>query len=259
MKKLDLQFLTQLEEEFSSSASPGNLHWKSHASTHLGNVRFLNEDAFFESNEKRLWAVADGMGGHSKGDYASKSVVYALKQFVRKEAVSENIADLEKRLIEVNGLCRNAFKGKRVGTTVAMLFESSGHCFFVWAGDSRIYRLRQGKLEQITTDHSLAQEKYARGELSLEESISDPSAHVLTRAIGAHRQLNLDILHSKALAGDRYLICSDGLYNLVDFLEIQSILLQEDLELAVNQLQALALKKGGNDNVTTVAIEAIGL
>ena len=257
MPQIDLQPLIELEATIKPLGK--TLAWRSCAATHIGKVRSLNEDAFHESSEQGIWAVADGMGGHSRGDYASKSVVFTLSQFVRQGSLPENISDIENRMIETNHRCRNAFRGKRVGTTVALLFEYANHCFFIWAGDSRIYRTRNKKLALLTTDHSLAQEKYARGELSLDEAESHPSANMLTRAVGVHEHLKLELRHGVTMPKDRYLICSDGLYNHLSFEEIESILQQNEIAAIPEKLLESALNRGGKDNITVVAIEALEL
>ena len=249
------QRISELEVALCAESTQQKLIWNSTASTHVGRVRHINEDAFFSADEQRIWAVADGMGGHSRGDYASKSIVMILNRFVRQETLEQNINDIEDRLIEINQRCLNAFKRKRVGTTIALLFEFANHCFFIWAGDSRIYRLREGNLNLMTLDHSLAQEKYARGELSLEEASTHPSANILTRAIGVHQSLRLEMQYTPAKAGDRYLICSDGLYNDLDFESIRDILSNTDSDQALNGLIDCALDKGGRDNITAMIID----
>ena len=248
--------INDLHEDLCHQSISHSLKWKSAACTHIGRVRHINEDAFLESNEHGLWLVADGMGGHSRGDYASKSVVLALSHFIRQTTLAQNITDIEERLIKINHQCQNAFRGKRIGTTIALLFEFNGHCFYIWAGDSRIYRLRNNTLELMTNDHSLAQEKYARGELNIEEAKTHPSANILTRAVGIHKNLRLEIGHSAAQNGDRYLICSDGLYNDLDFNKIQSILPTKSLNTALDQLLNNALNQGGKDNITAIIVEA---
>ena len=257
MPHLDLHPIVELEKQLAANHTPSDMVWRSRGTTHVGRVRHINEDAFFDSSSAGLWAVADGMGGHSRGDYASKAVVNAFKKFSRHDQLSANIQAIEADLESVNETCRSAFRGKRIGTTVALMFEYGEQCFFVWAGDTRIYRLREGRLTLMTQDHSVAQEKCARGELSPEEAATHKSAHVLTRAIGVHQTLRLDMRHCAAQAEDRYLICSDGLYNHLTFNDIEAFLAQPcGLQELLDSLMASALDGGGRDNITAVVIEA---
>lgn len=241
-----------------SNAQP--IHGHSCGDTHKGWVRFINEDAYLELPTAKLWAVADGMGGHKRGDYASKAVVKALQGFSRKKGKNKDtllglVEDLQHRLAEANEACKKAFRANRVGSTAALLFEFGGYCFFLWAGDSRIYRLRDGNFEQMTHDHSLAQEKYDNGELNQDEAKTHPSAHILTKAIGVNRHLKLELRCSPVKSGDRYLLCSDGLYGGLSETEISSGLSIETQCEALNKLMASALGSGGRDNITAIIVD----
>lgn len=233
---------------------------RSCADTHKGRVRFINEDAYLELPDAKLWAVADGMGGHKRGDYASKAVVKALQSFSRKRGKNKDsllvlVEDLQSRLAEANEACKKAFRASRVGSTVALLFEFGGYCFFLWAGDSRAYRLRDGNLEQMTHDHSLAQEKCDNGELNQDEAKTHPSTHILTRAVGVNRHLKLELSCSPVKTGDRYLLCSDGLYGGITEEGISSDLSLETQSEALKKLMSSALDSGGHDNITAIIID----
>lgn len=232
------------------------ISWQSSSCTDIGRVRHINEDAFLDAPEKKLWVVADGMGGLSRGDYASKAVVSALKDFSRLPSITANIKKIETQLISANDICRSAFRGKRLGTTVAALFAFGDYCFYIWAGDSRIYRLRDNNVEQMTEDHTVAQEKYLNGEIKSEEIEDHPSSNVLTRAVGVHRALHLDMGYEPVKHGDRFLICSDGLYNDLELSEIKSLLKDNTAENALNRLVTLAIKRGGQDNITGIVVDA---
>ena len=223
--------------------------------THKGYVRLVNEDALLEHPKEKLWVVADGMGGHKRGDYASKTVINALQSFKQQGSLSHTLKDLQKRLIEANEHCQKAFRAKRIGSTVAVLFEYGGYCFFLWAGDSRIYRLREQALELMTHDHSLAQEKYANGELNQDEADNHASAHILTRAVGIHRHLKLELHCEPVRAGDRYLLCSDGVYGSIDHSQIQTHLSQHHRKEALKALTNTALDNGGRDNITAILVD----
>ncbi|MEO0442527.1 MAG: protein phosphatase 2C domain-containing protein [Pseudomonadota bacterium] len=223
--------------------------------THKGWVRFVNEDAFLELSDARLWAVADGMGGHKRGDYASNAVIKALRRFSRKPKLLSSIEDLQNLLVEANEVCQKAFRARRIGSTAALLFEFGGHCFFIWAGDSRIYRIRDGHLEQMTRDHSLAQEKFAKGELNQDEAQRHSSAHILTKAIGINRHLKLELRCSAVKPGDRYLLCSDGLYGEAQAADLKLHLSQQSQTEALDGLINVALERGGRDNITGIIVD----
>lgn len=256
MPLIDHQYLKDIESELQESEDRPSLNWSTAANTHIGRVRPSNEDAFFYSEEQGLWVVADGMGGLNRGDRASKAVVDNIRSFVRFDNIVENIKDLETRCMLANTACRIMFRRNVIGSTVAALQAFKNYAFFLWAGDSRVYRLRNGVLEQITEDHSVAQEKVQRGQLSPEEAENHPQAHVLTRAIGVHEHLRIEMLHSVVLPGDRYLLCSDGLYNDVNRHEIQSLLAETEPDESLKGLIDLALDRGGRDNITAIVAQA---
>ena len=261
MPDISLQEIAQIADnsEAHDSAEEGSqsaLAWCSASHTDVGRVRHINEDAFLDSEERRLWVVADGMGGHSRGDYASSAVIRHLREFPRQTSILANLRDLEERLQTANDQCRNAFRNKRPGTTVVLMLVHGNHCFALWAGDSRLYRWRGGEMEQLTEDHSVAQQKHAQGELTKEESATHESAHVLTRAVGIRDTLELDLAYAQVEPGDRYLLCSDGLYNPVAQHVIATELGRGDPEDACQALVKLALEGGGRDNITVIVADA---
>jgi len=254
MPYIDFQQLEALEATAHRGAS---VNWHSIGKSDIGHTRQVNEDAFFNSVEQGLWAVADGMGGLARGDYASGIVVDALVYCSRLDSLASSIRNLELKLREAHDNCRNAFHGERVGSTVAALFSYGRYVFFLWAGDTRVYRLRDGQLSQVTCDHTLGQEKCARGELSPAKAKLHPSSHVLTRAVGVHQTLHLELDYDTVKSGDRYLICSDGLYNPMQSAAIETLLGQDSIEEALENLVQEALKRGGQDNITAVIAELV--
>lgn len=242
------------------SISRSHFDWASCALTHVGHVRTTNEDSFLEAREMGLWAVADGMGGHSAGDVASRMVVESLQSFVPAEDVALNIDELEDRLIEVNRECLALVEGHDVrqamGSTAVVLFAFHRFCFVLWAGDSRIYRLREAKLLQLTEDHSLVQEMYALGHLTAEEAENHPSANIITRAVGVAEHLFVDIDHSEVHPGDRFMLCSDGLTRDLRDTEVAALLGQGSPTQACQVLLNEALERGGGDNTTVIVVEA---
>ena len=234
------------------------LTWKSSAISHVGKVRKANEDSYLDAREQGLWVVADGMGGHAAGDVASQTVIESLLDFSRRADLPANIDNLEDRLFSANIDCRKYGVGKKVmGSTVAMLFAYDPFCFFMWVGDSRIYRLRDGKLTQVTEDHSLVQEMHALGEITAEEAAVHPSSNIITRAIGVRDELFIDIEYSTVEPGDRFLVCSDGLYKDIRNHEIRELLDTEiSVEQASKKLVDTALERGGGDNITVIVVQA---
>jgi len=253
MPYIDFQKLAELELECGPAES---ICFHSAAQSHPGHVRKVNEDAFYNAPELGLWALADGMGGLARGDYASGVVVDAFVHFNRAATLAESIRDLEVRLRDAHSKCRNSFPGERVGSTVAALFSYGRYAFLLWAGDSRIYRLRKGQLKQLTIDHTVAQEKFARGELTARQAASHHSAHILTRAVGVHQSLHLDLDYQLIQPADRYLLCSDGLYNELAKNEIQQLLSPGSAEESLETLVNGALARGGGDNITAIVVDA---
>lgn len=229
--------------------------------SHVGRVRTTNEDAYLDRQEQGLWVVADGMGGHSAGDVASQTVIEHLLEFTRREGLPANIDNLEDRLFSSNTDCRKISTGNKVmGSTVAMMFAYEPFCFFMWVGDSRIYRLRAGQLTQVTEDHSLVQEMHAMGEISAEEAAVHPSSNIITRAIGVRDELFVDIEYSTVEPGDRFLICSDGLYKDIRDNELRDLLNTDtSIDQATQKLMDTALERGGSDNITLIVIQVESL
>ncbi|MFV8818783.1 PP2C family protein-serine/threonine phosphatase [Haliea sp. E17] len=260
MPEISLQEIAEIADSFEAGTQDANaagaITWRSASLTDVGRVRHINEDAFLDSQEQRLWVVADGMGGHSRGDFASSAVVKQLRTFSPQGSVLANLQDLETRLQAANVQCRTAFRKHRPGTTVVVMLAHGNQCFFLWAGDSRLYRLRDGELVQLTEDHSLAQQKHARGELTAEEKVTHHTSHVLTRAVGIRESLTPDLGFASVHDGDRYLLCSDGLYNPVGCDDIQTLLAQGAAQDSCKALVDLALERGGRDNITAIVVDA---
>ena len=223
--------------------------------THVGYTRRVNEDALFVSEAEGLWLVADGIGGHGNGDKASAAVVEHVEGYCQGNSVEESLAEITSRLRQAHQACRNMAGACRPSTTVAALIIFQSKAILIWAGDSRIYRLRRGELALLTEDHNLAQERYVRGELSREAAQRLKSANVLTRAVGVHQDLYLDTDVTEVEAGDRFLVCTDGLYKEVQPEKIQSMLGGSFSEHILSALIEEALQKGGRDNITGIVVD----
>lgn len=226
------------------------------ASTHVGKVRKINQDAFLEVPRNSLWAVADGMGGHAEGECASRLVVDLLGALPAPSSAEEAIQQIEQALNTANAQLLSDAETKGVeiiGTTVVILSLIGWTAVIAWVGDSRLYRLRAGQLQQLTTDHTEVQEWVAQGRLSAEEAERHPHGNVLARAVGAEEQLEVAHRVETLQAGDRYLLCSDGLSKeLSDQRLLEILSAKEAASAGADRMIAEALAAGGRDNVTVV-------
>lgn len=235
------------------------LHWSSASRSHVGRVRQLNEDACLELGARGVWAVADGMGGHAAGEVASRMVVDALRDIRQTDTLGGLLEEVRRSLQVVNrelGIEASRRGQHIIGSTVAVLLVFENHCIAVWAGDSRIYRLRQGQLKQLTRDHSQVEELIARGLISRQDAHRMPGSNVITRAIGVADALEVDSEIHDVCDGDVFLLCTDGLYNEVTTADIQRILASGNCEDAVDRLVESALEHGARDNVSVVVVRA---
>ncbi len=235
------------------------LIWKSVEQTNVGLVRDLNEDAVLSSPDKNLWVVADGMGGYEAGNVASQMVVNSLQQvdcsgtlndLVNK--VEDNLSDCNQRIQEYADIMLD---GRTLGSTVISLAIKGRVGVCQWAGDSRLYRLRNRQLIRLTMDHSQIQEQVQRGYITAEQAENHPESNVITRAVGAHRHLYVDINVFSVQVGDIFLLCSDGLYNMVGNDDIFETLTCSNINEAIEKLVQKALDSGGADNISIILVK----
>jgi type VI secretion system protein ImpM len=249
-----------VEAQPKSTDRPVRLQWRSCAHTTVGKRRKLNEDAYLERPEIGLWAVADGMGGHSAGDVASQTVVKALSLLSVSDNLETLTASTTKCLYDVNAellkLADTHGSDRIIGTTVVAMLAVGERCAAIWAGDSRLYCCRDGELSQLTEDHSLVAEMSRQGVIAPAEFAESGAENVVTRALGAHPELLIDTITFEARGGDIYLLCSDGLIREMDNREIADILNDGDCNNSSQRLIDLALQRGAKDNVTVVVIHA---
>lgn len=237
------------------------IRFKTWAATHVGTVRSHNEDAFVSRPDAGLWAVADGAGGHAKGEVASAMVADALEAIASDLPAAALLAEVRSRITDAHAALRSqaeASGGQDIcATTVVVLIARDDHFACLWAGDSRGYLLRDGALTQITRDHSLVQELVDAGAITEAEAEHHPHANVITRAVGSEaEELELDKVTDRLTVGDRFLLCSDGLCKTLAERDLMTLLtVPGDVELADTLIHA-ALEHHVRDNVTAVVVEA---
>jgi serine/threonine protein phosphatase PrpC len=233
--------------------------WISAHDTNVGKVREVNEDSVLASPESRFWAVADGMGGYEAGNVASNMVVTCLDDLPLFESLNEVVNEVEDRILDVNHRILEyadiMLEGRTLGSTIVSLIIQGRVGVCIWAGDSRLYRFRNRQLLQLSRDHSQVQEQIQQGYLTPDEAENHPESNVITRAVGAEEELYLDINVFSTQLGDIFLLCSDGLYNMLSLQEITDTLLQYSLQDAVDSLIDQALAKGADDNVSVILVK----
>jgi serine/threonine protein phosphatase Stp1 len=230
--------------------------YRSATRTHIGTVRQRNEDAVLDRAEVGLWAVADGAGGHERGDHASSSIVEKLAEI---EPGARLVEEVKGRLSLVNDELRAkaALLGPDalIGSTVVVLLIEAGTARALWAGDSRLYLLRTGRLRQLTRDQSYVQDLVDSGEITREEATGHPLSNIVTNLVGGSDELILEERHDRLEPGDILLLCSDGLSGAVSDEEIAEVLGAYPVSTAADRLIECALAQGARDNVSVVVVE----
>jgi serine/threonine protein phosphatase PrpC len=251
------------------------MDFKSFGFSDPGKINKNNEDNFICNNDEGLFLVADGMGGHASGETASKMTVETVNEFVIASRANEITWPIKPRKDlsqEANRLLAGVYLShlrikksgdadpsmKGMGTTVSGAIIDGDNLAVVNLGDSRLYRIRDGGIQQLTTDHNLAMEHMKNGIISESEIDHHPFRHVLTRALGhINSSSKIDIFNSEILKNDMYLICSDGLYNMLDdkkILKIIGAVQDKSLYKIGLSLVLEANLAGGIDNITVVLL-----
>ena len=237
---------------------------KTFSITDVGQKREINQD-FVYCNEnpvgsfRNLFIVADGMGGHKAGDYASKFCVENFVGIIEKEAAKTPILQIEDAIRETNELLIAKAQEQKnlegMGTTFVMATIFDDTMYVANIGDSRLYVINE-KIRQITEDHSLVEEMVKNGEIKREEARFHPNKNVITRALGANSLVVADYFELTVNEGDTILLCSDGLSNMLDDSEIKEIITSydSDIEGAANKLVECANTNGGKDNIAIVLV-----
>jgi PPM family protein phosphatase len=224
--------------------------------TDTGRKRRRNEDAYV--CEPPLFAIADGMGGAQAGEVASRLAAAALKESGADAGGEQRIAALiqeaNRRVYDRSSSDPNT---SGMGTTITVALVENGNVAFGHVGDSRAYLIRDGSMEQVTEDHSLVNELLKSGKLSREEAETHPQRSVITRALGTDPDVDVDTFTIEAEEGDLFLLCSDGLTDMVGEREILELVERnrKDIDAALKSLVKAANRSGGEDNITVVAFE----
>jgi protein phosphatase len=243
---------------------------RSFGHTDVGRRREINEDAFSCDDDLGLYLVADGVGGHAKGEIASAEAVQTIHDFVAQGRTALTAAvDSRERRDEIRRLLESAVQSacylvygmaeldpeqRGMSTTMSALLVCGGAAVTAQVGDSRIYRVRGGRGVQLTEDHTLINYKIKKGEISADQARHMKGKNVITRAVGHRDYVEVDTLLVDIAPGDRYLLCSDGLHGYLNDGELERILIEDAIEGAPNRFIELANMRGGKDNVTIVLV-----
>jgi len=236
-----------------------SLTWKSAGGSDPGRVRRLNEDAFLDMPQRLLWAVADGMGGHAAGDVASNEVIAALAGIPSADNLNAASGLVAGSILRVNDQLRSMAleRGRQVviGSTIVTAIARGNKLAVLWAGDSRAYRFRGNRLEQLTKDHDLLFDMEQQN-ASEELKAAVENKNVISRAVGAHNKLDIDEVRVNVEPGDVFMLCSDGLYRELSDETISNLLRETDPARATARLLDSAVLAGGRDNVSVIVMHA---
>lgn len=249
-----------------------------YGSTNVGRKRKHNEDNFLVDADLKLFVVADGMGGHSAGEVASEHTIKVVRREILKNrdvlrktikqelsgsdtAPEDAIRVVEKAIqtacYEVYHMAQDSESKKGMGTTVVILLILGDQAIVAHVGDSRGYMVRGGRLHQLTEDHSFVQEQLRQGKITKAEAESSPYKNVITRAVGIYEYVPPDIMFLELAKGDRFFLCSDGVYPYFDDKQLIARINHQDqtLEQIVSGIEQTVLEGGAHDNLTSVVVE----
>jgi PPM family protein phosphatase len=263
------------------SPLPRGARVRSHscAVTDVGRKRTINEDAFFRDDEMGFYVVADGVGGHNKGEIASRETIDHLKMWVygARRDLERLITECEtgnseanwdiRRLLEngmqsacymVYGMAELDPEKRGMSTTCSALLIRGGYAFAAHVGDSRVYRVRHRSVLQITEDHTLINYKLKHGLITPDEAAKQSGKNVITRAVGHKDYVQVDTADIDVQPGDRFLLCTDGLHGYLQTPnEVADLIAEDALGVGAETAIALANQRGGKDNITVVVVEVL--
>lgn len=242
--------------------------------TDVGRKRNHNEDSFLIDDDIQLYVVADGMGGHAGGGTASRIAVETIDRKLRELRTSKNSPLFSQSNLQdspvpeairsaVEGACLAIYTAAQedprltgMGTTVISLIVKDEHAFFAHVGDSRAYLVRGDLIQQISEDHSLVNEQIKAGMITPEEAKHSRYKNIITRSVGFEEEVQVDVMGLVAEIGDTFLLCSDGLANMLEDREMLEVVRKEKFEDVPRKLIELANERGGDDNITVVVVQA---
>ena len=241
---------------------------KIYAETDIGMIRKMNQDAYYISEENenyKLCILADGMGGYTGGEIASRLACISAAEFIKrnfdasKQQTKEDIMEIIKKALEhsnnvVYEKSKEAEELEQMGTTLEVCLIYNNRAYIGHIGDSRIYRIRQNIMRKLTVDHSYVQKLVKDGTITKEEAINHPKKNMLMKALGCEPQIEPDVMVKGFNEGDILLICSDGLTNMISEQEIYNII-EQDIQNGAQNLIRKAKELGGYDNITVIIIE----
>ena len=260
--------MTEMPEQILIAETPAHFCWG--AETHVGMERQENQDSFFADPEPALFLVSDGMGGHRGGALASGIVAEDLPVMIEnaldrlKVGTPRAVRSLLNRMIaeqstqlQLEGTSETGFRD--MGATLVIALLRKGRCFVANLGDSRAYRLRKGRMVQLTRDHSVVSELIEKGHIEPEEAADHDASGQITRYIGMEEKARSHVRSFTLKKADRLLLCTDGLTDMVANKDIASVLKAEtDPQAACKSLVAAANNAGGHDNITALVIDWLG-
>lgn len=230
------------------------------ATTHIGKVRKVNEDSILSIPDQQVWVVSDGMGGHAGGDFASRTVVDSVATMPILGDPAEQMQALRRSILAAHDTILHEIKargGATIGATVVALMISDAHFVCLWAGDSRLYRMRGGQIEMLTTDHSIVAALVQDGQMTWDEAEHHPQSNAITRAVGVGDTLELGKVRGPLDRGDRFLLCSDGLTKYAGFETLAGAMRDTPIEVVADKLMTIALDGGGADNISIIVVDVV--
>lgn len=235
--------------------------WQIASQTHCGNVRRINEDSLLVQQHFPLLAIADGMGGHQAGDIASQMLINQLANLPLDDGLPQAESQVSQAILtgnaEIIQYGERNLQGQTIGTTVVVMLARGTRGTCLWAGDSRLYRFRGARLQQLSEDHSYVEELVKSGQLRPEDARNHPNANIITRTVGVDPNLEVAQLHFRIAPKDTFLLCSDGLYNEASPEELTQALKAEDIYRASDQLLNLCLHRTARDNISFIIARAL--
>lgn len=230
------------------------------AITHVGRVRKVNEDSILALPDERIWVVADGMGGHTAGDFASQTVIERVAAMPTDLPPGDRMRRLRDALETAHETIQQEAArrgGVTIGSAVVALMLAEAHFVTFWAGDSRLYLLRDGEIDLVTSDHSVVGEFVKSGQMTWDEAELHPASNAITHAVGVGETPGLEKIHGQTRPGDRFLLCSDGLNKYAGFETLRQALAAHPIETVTDRLLQIALDGGGKDNISVIVVDVL--